>query len=326
VFSSVIKLTVYSAPTCELSRSGSAVSGAARCHSFSLTIDSGCKVPSSCLETSIVVLYASRNLGIWVGVFSAIVLSTTTWTSSFCASATTLFALCTYGISSTRVLSSSSASYSTMNSIQSPSVSVDCDGEYNSPSESSDVSQYGFLFRVVPWISPSPVYCKIWIEGCARLLVGASVEGPANGPPAPEYITCTSLPNISPNALCKKHVLSIESSSTMTSLPINPYCTMSRMLVVMPNATSPHLSGKFAYTILCNFLGDLSSLSIALGILSSFHTSVNANGNCSRSLRIFGATFEPAGCSITSATLPMACTVRSTCPLYLRSCVYDGTT
>jgi hypothetical protein len=239
VFPSVIKLIVCSAPTCELSRSGSTVLGAALCHSFSLTIDSRCNVPSSCLETLIVVLCTSGDSGIQVGVFSAAVLGTTTWTSSSCALAATSFALCTCGVSSTRVPSSSSASSSTTNSIRSPSMSVDCDGKYNSPSESFDVSQYCFPLRAVPWTSPSPVCCRMWKGDYSRLLVGASVEGPTDGPLGPECITCTSLANTSSNTLCRKHVLSIEPSSTMTSLPINPCCTMSGVLVVMSNARSP---------------------------------------------------------------------------------------
>jgi hypothetical protein len=127
--------------------------------------------------------------------------------------------------------------------------------------------------------------------------------------------------NTSRNALCRKRVRAGEPLSAMTWLSTNPCCTMSRM----PNATSPHFSGKYACTILYNPLGDFSSLSTSCGILSSFHMFVKANGNFSLQLCRLHAILEPARCSITIATPPMACTARSTCPSYLRSCPFDGT-
>jgi hypothetical protein len=45
---------------------------------------------------------------------------------------------------------------------------------------------------------------------------------------------------------------------------------MSTTLVVMPTATRYHDGGKYARTILCSSVGDLSSVSAARGILSSF--------------------------------------------------------
>jgi hypothetical protein len=47
---------------------------------------------------------------------------------------------------------------------------------------------------------------------------------------------------------------------------------MSMTLVVMLNATNPHLSGKWARTTLCNSVGDLSSLSTADGLLGPHST------------------------------------------------------
>jgi hypothetical protein len=165
----------------------------------------------------------------------------------------------------------------------------------------------------------------MWEGACSQQIVGPPVEGPAVHPTPMERITCISVLNTSRNALCRKRVWADEPSSTMTWLSTNPCCTISRMLAVMPNATSPHFSGKYACTILCNSMGDLSSLSTAWGILSSFHMSVKANGNFFLPLRRLCATRKPTRCSITIATPPMACTACSTCPPYLRSYSYDGT-
>src|SRR5450759_2831646 len=107
----------------------------------------------------------------------------------------------------------------------------------------------------------------------------------------------------------------------MTWLPWNPSCRMSTTLVVMPTATRHHEGGKYAWTILCSSVGDLSKLSSARGILSAFQLSVKATGNSPTSLRTtFSTALDPIGCSITIATPPMACTDWSTCPPFFRSC------
>jgi hypothetical protein len=108
----------------------------------------------------------------------------------------------------------------------------------------------------------------------------------------------------------------------MTWLPWNPSCIMSTMLVVMPTTTRYHEGDKYAQTILCSFVGDLSSVSTARGILSSFQLSVKASGNWPPGVRtMFSTALDPVGCSITIATPPMACTDCSTCPPFLRSCL-----
>jgi hypothetical protein len=107
----------------------------------------------------------------------------------------------------------------------------------------------------------------------------------------------------------------------MTWLPWNPSYTMSMTLVVMPTATRHHEGSKYARTILCSFVGDLSSVSAARGILSSFQLSVKASGNWPHGVRtMFSTALDLVGCSITIATPPMACTDCSTCPPFLRSC------
>jgi hypothetical protein len=45
---------------------------------------------------------------------------------------------------------------------------------------------------------------------------------------------------------------------------------MSTTLVVMPTATKHHEGGKYARTTLCSSVGDLSNVSAARDILSSF--------------------------------------------------------
>jgi hypothetical protein len=96
---------------------------------------------------------------------------------------------------------------------------------------------------------------------------------------------------------------------------------MSTTLVVMPTATRHHEGGKYAQTILCSSVGDLSSVSAARGILSSFQVSVKASGNWPPGVRtMFSTALDPVGCSITIATPPMACTNCSTYPPVLRSC------
>jgi hypothetical protein len=96
---------------------------------------------------------------------------------------------------------------------------------------------------------------------------------------------------------------------------------MSTMLVVMPTATRYHEGGKYVRTILCSSVGDLSSVSAARGILSSFQLSVKASGNWPSGVRsMFSTALDLLGCSITIATPPMACTHCSTCPPFLRSC------
>jgi hypothetical protein len=65
----------------------------------------------------------------------------------------------------------------------------------------------------------------------------------------------------------------------MTWLSWNLSYTMSTTMVVMPAATRYHEDGKYARTILCSSVGDLSSVSAARGILSSFQLSVKASGN-----------------------------------------------
>jgi hypothetical protein len=101
---------------------------------------------------------------------------------------------------------------------------------------------------------------------------------------------------------------------------------MSTTLVVMPIATRHHEGGKYARTILCSSVGDLSSVSATCGILSSFQLSVKASGNWPPGVHtMFSTALDPVGCSITIATPPMACTDCSTCPPFLRSCL-DPTT
>jgi hypothetical protein len=107
----------------------------------------------------------------------------------------------------------------------------------------------------------------------------------------------------------------------MTWLPWNPSYTMSTMLVVMPTATRYHEGGKYVRTILCSSVEDLSSISAARGILSSFQLFVKASGNWPPGVHtMFSIALDPVGCSITIATPPMACTDCSTCPPFLRSC------
>ena len=106
----------------------------------------------------------------------------------------------------------------------------------------------------------------------------------------------------------------------MTWLPWNPSYTMSTMLVVMPTATRHHEGGKYAWTILCSFVEDVSNGSTTRGILSSFQLSVTAIGNWLLGVHtVFSTALDPVGCSITITTPPMACTDYSTCPLFLRS-------
>jgi hypothetical protein len=112
----------------------------------------------------------------------------------------------------------------------------------------------------------------------------------------------------------------------MTWLPKNPSCTMSTMLVVMPTATRHHEGGKYVRTILCTSVGDISSVSAARGILSSFQLSVKASGNWPPGVRtMFSIALDPVGCSITIATPPMACTDCFTCPPFLRFCLDAAT-
>jgi hypothetical protein len=108
----------------------------------------------------------------------------------------------------------------------------------------------------------------------------------------------------------------------MTWLPWNPSWTISTTLVVMPTITRHHEGGKYARTILCSSVEDLSRVSAARGILSLFQLSVKASGNWLPGMRImFSTALDPVGCSITIATPPMACTDCSTCPSFLRSCL-----
>jgi hypothetical protein len=101
---------------------------------------------------------------------------------------------------------------------------------------------------------------------------------------------------------------------------------MSTTLVVMPTATRHHEGGKYERTILCSSVGDLSSVSAARGILSSFQLSVKANGNWPPGVRtMFSTALDPVGCSITIATPSMACTDYSTCPPFFRSCPEPAT-
>ena len=127
--------------------------------------------------------------------------------------------------------------------------------------------------------SSSPVSCIMWEGGCSRLIVGPLVEGTTVRSTPIERITYISVVNTTRNALCRKCVWAGEPSSTMTWLLTNSYCTMSKMFVVMPNATSSYFSSKYACTIFYNSVEDFSSLSTSYGILSSFHTSVKDNGN-----------------------------------------------
>jgi hypothetical protein len=119
---------------------------------------------------------------------------------------------------------------------------------------------------------------------------------------------CISVVYVDCKVLWRKRVQSGDQSTTMTWLPWNLSCTMSTTLVVMPTATRHHEGGKYARTILYNSVGDLSSVSAARDILSSFQLSVKVSA------------LDPVGCSITIATPPMACTNCSTCPPFLRSC------
>ena len=112
----------------------------------------------------------------------------------------------------------------------------------------------------------------------------------------------------------------------MTWLLWNPSCIMSTTLVVMPIATKHHEGGKYARTIFCSFVGDLSNVSTARGILSLFQLLVKASGNSPPGMHImFSIALNPVGCSITIATPPMACTYYSTYPPFFRSC-HDAVT
>ena len=94
------------------------------------------------------------------------------------------------------------------------------------------------------------------------------------------------------------------------------------MLVVMPTATRHHEGSKYAWTILCSSMEDLSNVSAACGILSPFQLSVNTIGNWPPEVCIMlSTTLDKVGCSITIATLPMACTDCSTYLPFLRSCL-----
>jgi hypothetical protein len=96
---------------------------------------------------------------------------------------------------------------------------------------------------------------------------------------------------------------------------------MCTTLVVMPSATRHHEGGKYTRTILCSSVGDLSSVSAARGILSSFQLSVKASSNWPPGVRtMFSTALDPVECSIIIATPPMACIDCSTCPPFLRSC------
>ena len=89
----------------------------------------------------------------------------------------------------------------------------------------------------------------------------------------------------------------------------------------MPTATIHHEGGKYARTILCNSMGDLSNMSAARRILSSFQLLVKASGKSPPGLRtMFSIALDPVGCSITIATPPMACTNYSIYLLFFRSC------
>jgi hypothetical protein len=82
----------------------------------------------------------------------------------------------------------------------------------------------------------------------------------------------------------------------MTWLPWNPSCTKSTTLVVMPTATRHHEGGKYARTIFCSSVGDLSTVSAARGILSSFQLSVKASGNWLPRVRtMFSTALDPVG-------------------------------
>ena len=96
---------------------------------------------------------------------------------------------------------------------------------------------------------------------------------------------------------------------------------MSTMLVKIPTAIRHHEGSKYARTILCNSVGDLSNVFAARGIMSSFQLSVKASGKSLRGLcTMFSIALDPVGCAITITTPPMACTDYSTCLPFLRSC------
>ena len=89
----------------------------------------------------------------------------------------------------------------------------------------------------------------------------------------------------------------------------------------MPTTTRYHEGGKYAQTILCIYVEDLSNISAARGILSSFQLFMKASGNWPPKVRtMFSTALDLVRCSITIATLQMACRDCSTYPPFLRSC------
>ena len=162
----------------------------------------------------------------------------------------------------------------------------------------------------------------MWVLRRLALLDLLLVDGPALRSIGTGRRMCISAMYTNSKVLYRKRVRSGDQSTTITWLPWNPSCTMSMMLVVMPTATRHHEGGMYARTILCSSVGDLSNISAAHGIMSSFQLLVKASGNSSPGMRtMFSTALDPVGCSITIATPPMACADCSTCPLFFRSCL-----